>query len=173
MANDSQFKLRTKFVATRGVKEYRETITALVTPDDVVLEVGCEWGTTTALIAPHCREVVGTDVSADVIARAREMHPGIRFEVMDAFNVRAALDLGPRFTKIYVDLSGVSGYRSLLDVIALLNMYATVLQPDTIIVKSGALKHFAAHCMAWQRPVEEHHEPAGASQDAELTPPGC
>jgi hypothetical protein len=47
MANEHQFKLTTRFVATRGVKEYRATIPALVTPDDVVLEIGCEWGTTT------------------------------------------------------------------------------------------------------------------------------
>lgn len=153
MANDSQFKVKTKFIATRGVKEYRETIAVWVNSDDVVLELGCEWGTTTALIAPHCKVVIGTDVSAEVIERARQQHPGVCFEVLDAFDVRGALELatglGCPFTKLYVDLSGVSGYRSLLDVIALLNMYATVLQPQAIIVKSGALKHFAAHCVAW------------------------
>jgi hypothetical protein len=52
---------------------------------------------------------------------------------------------------VYVDLSGVSGYRSLLDLIALLQMYATVLRPHTMVVKSGALKHFASHCTAWQQ----------------------
>lgn len=50
---------------------------------------------------------------------------------------------------MYLDLSGLSSYRALLDVIALLTMYATVLRPDTIVVKSGALKHFVAHCAAW------------------------
>ena len=154
MANDSQFKLKTKFIATRGVKEYRETIETWVRPQDVVLELGCEWGTTTALIAPHCKEIIGTDVSPEVIERARQIHPTVRFEVLDAFNVRGALDFNRPFTKIYIDLSGISGYRSLLDVIALLNMYATVLQPEAIIVKSGALKHFASHCIAWQRPQE-------------------
>jgi predicted rRNA methylase YqxC with S4 and FtsJ domains len=150
MANEHQFKLSTRFVATRGVKEYRATIPALVTPDDVVLEIGCEWGTTTVLLARACREVVGTDVSRDCIERARRMHPGVQFEVLDAFDVRAALDLGKTFTKIYIDLSGFSGYRALLDVIALLTMYATVLRPDMIVVKSGALKHFAAHCVPWR-----------------------
>jgi predicted O-methyltransferase YrrM len=154
MANDKQFKLTTRFVATRGVKEYRATIPALVTPDDVVLEIGCEWGTTTVLLARACREVVGTDVSRDCIERARQMHPGVQFEVLDAFDVRAALDLGKAFTKIYIDLSGFSGYRALLDVIALLTMYATVLRPDMIVVKSSALKHFAAHCVPWR----EGHE---------------
>ena len=153
MANENQFKLRTRFVATRGVREYRATIGSLVTPDDVVLELGCEWGTTTALLARHCGEVIGTDVSRECIERARSTHPGLRFEVLDAFDVRAALTLAQgldrSFTKVYLDLSGLSSYRALLDVIALMTMYATVLRPDTIVVKSGALKQFASYCSAW------------------------
>lgn len=150
MANERQFKLKTKFIATRGVKEYRQTIRRWVTGEDVVLEIGCEWGTTTVLIAPHCKEVIGTDVSAECIARARREHPGIRFEVLDAFDVRAALALDRPITKIYIDMSGLSGYRSLLDVISLLTMYATVLRPEAIIIKSGALKRFASLCVPWR-----------------------
>lgn len=150
MANESQFRLRTKFVATRNVKEYRATIPEWVGQDDVVLEIGCEWGTTTALIAPHCKEVIGTDVSAECIEAARQRHPGIRFEVLDAFDVRAAAGLGEKFTKVYIDMSGLSGYRSLLDTIALLTMYATVLRPEAIVIKSGALKHFVSHCVPWR-----------------------
>ena len=44
-------------------------------------------------------------------------------------------------------MSGISGYRSLLDLIALLNSYASVLRPEAIVVKSGALKHFASRCI--------------------------
>jgi len=150
MANEKQFKLNTRFVATRNVKEYRETIPAWVTKEDAVLEIGCEWGTTTALLAPHCREVIGTDVSPECIETARRKHPGIRFEVLDAFDVLAAQALGKQFTKVYIDMSGLSGYRSLLDLIALLTMYGTVLRPEAIIVKSGALKQFASHCIPWR-----------------------
>ena len=147
MANEKQLKLRTKFIAARGVKEYRATIPLWVGPDDVVLEIGCEWGTTTVLIAERCRLVIGTDVSGECIERARRTHPHIRFEVLDGFDARAALDLGEPFTKVYIDMSGLSGYRSLLDTIALLNLYATVLRPEAIVVKSGSLKHFAGHCV--------------------------
>jgi len=150
MANEKQFKSKAKFIATRNVKEYRATIPVWVNKDDVVLEIGCEFGTTTVLIAPHCREVIGTDISVECIERARREHPDIRFEVLDGFDVRAALDFGKAFTKVYIDMSGLSGYRSLLDVISLLNMYATGLRPEAIVVKSGALKHFASHCVAWQ-----------------------
>jgi len=146
MANDRQFKVDTRFVATRGVKEYRASIAEVVRPDDTVLELGCEWGATTKLLAQVARDVVGTDVSPECIERARLSHPCLRFEVLDAFDVRAAFDLDLRPNVVYMDLSGVSGYRSLLDVIALLQMYATVLRPRVIVVKSGALKHFASRC---------------------------
>jgi protein-L-isoaspartate O-methyltransferase len=124
----------------------------VVGKDDVVLEIGCEWGTTTALLAGQCREVLGTDVSPDCIARARQLHPELQFAVLDAFDVRAALAFGRPFTKVYIDLSGFSSYRALLDVIALMTMYATVLRPEAIVVKSGALKQFAAFCSAWRSP---------------------
>ena len=147
---ENQLKLKTKFIGTRKVKEYRETIPVWVNENDVVLEIGCEWGTTTRLIAQHCKEVIGTDISPECIQRAREKYPDLHFEVLDGFDVRAALDLGKQFTKIYIDISGISGYRSLLDVIALLTTFATVFRPEAIIVKSGALKHFASHCIAWR-----------------------
>ena len=181
MANENQFKLRTRFIATRGVQEYRATIASLLTPDDVVLELGCEWGTTTALLARSCRNVVGTDVSRECIVRARSLHPELRFEVLDAFDVRAALRLGEeqgwQFTKVYMDLSGLSSYRALLDVIALMTMYATVLRPDTLVVKSGALKHFAAHCVAWPwdrtpRNSRDPNEPTGHQASAPAGTPG-
>lgn len=80
------------------------------------------------------------------------MYPELYFEVLDGFDVRAALELGKPFSKIYIDISGMSGYNTLLDTIALLASYATVLRPEAIIVKSGALKRFAAHCIAWRAP---------------------
>lgn len=160
MATHNQiFEGYTDFIATRGVREYRETIPVWVNAEDIVLEIGCEWGTTTTLIAPHCKKVIGTDISPKCIDRARETHPELHFEVLDGFDVRAALELGKMvecrgtfnpFNKIYLDISGLSGYNSLLDTIALLTSYATVLRPEAIIVKSGALKRFAGHCNAWR-----------------------
>jgi SAM-dependent methyltransferase len=168
MANEKQFKLKTKFIGTRGVGEYRESIQHWVTPEDTVLEIGCEWGTTTALIAERCREVIGTDISPAVIARARQRNPHIRFEVLDAYDVMAALRFGRPFTKVYIDVSGLSGYRSLLDLIALLNLYGTVLQPKAIVVKSGALKHFAEHCVAWHSSAAEDE----SGSDSDVGEPG-
>jgi trans-aconitate methyltransferase len=149
VANDQQFRPKSLYLATRGVKEYRATIPEVVCASDTVLELGCEWGTTTALLAVQAGLVIGSDVSRQMVEQARVKHPGIRFEVLDAFDVRSLLQLEIPFTKIYLDLSGISGYRSLLDLIALLDTYSSVLGPDTIVVKSGALKSFAARCRAW------------------------
>jgi hypothetical protein len=150
MANERQYRPRATIVGTRGVKEYRDTIPALVTDDDAVLEVGCEWGTTTEILAAHAGVVVGVDVSATCIERARKMRPQLDFRVLDAFDLRAALDLGVPFTKVYLDLSGLSGYRGLLDLIALVNGYCTLFEPETVVVKSGALKNFASRCVVWR-----------------------
>jgi len=73
MANEMQFRAATRIIATRGVREYRETIPVVVGPDDHVLEVGCEWGTTTAVLARHAAHVIGTDISPKCIGRARAM----------------------------------------------------------------------------------------------------
>ncbi len=154
MANEQQYRAKTRLVAVRGVGEYRQTIPALVTPGDSVLEIGCEWGTTTSLLARQCGCVLGTDISAECVGRAGQMHPGIRFEVLDAFDIRAALEFGIAFTKIYIDMSGLSGYRSLLDAISLTSGYAAVFRPEAIVIKSGALKHFASHCVPWEGVAE-------------------
>jgi trans-aconitate methyltransferase len=148
MANERQFTTRTRIVATRGVREYRATIPALVTADDIVLELGCEWGTTTEVLARYAGRAIGTDLSKQCVERARKMRPELEFRTLDAYDVMSAYAMGS-FSKLYVDLSGLSGYRGLLDLIALLNTYATVLRPETIVVKSGALKHFAGRCSAW------------------------
>ena len=150
LANENQFKLKTLYIATRGVQEYRQTIEKWVTSDDNILEIGCEWGTTSLLLFERCRNLVATDISMDCIQRAKEKYPEIQFAVLDAFNIREAMALGKKFTKIYIDMSGLSGYRALLDGIALLNMYAAVFEPTAIIIKSGALKQFARYCIPWK-----------------------
>ncbi|MDP1743269.1 MAG: class I SAM-dependent methyltransferase [Candidatus Amesbacteria bacterium] len=150
MANENQFKLFTKFIATRGVEEYRQTIPIWVRPEDSILEIGCEWGTTSNQIWQGCKSLIATDISLDCISVARIKYPQIRFETLDAFNIQQAMRFGTNFTKIYIDMSGLSSYRALLDVISLLNMYASVFGPEAIIIKSGSLKQFARNCSVWK-----------------------
>ncbi len=154
MANESQFKLNTKYIATRGVEEYRQT-TSLLRPEDKVLEIGCEWGTTSALILQKTQNLIATDISKECIEQARLKYPRVTFSTLDAFNVKEAMKFGDHFDVIYIDMSGLSSYRALLDVISLLNMYSAVFEPRIIVIKSGSLKQFAKNCFAWSDAINK------------------
>ncbi|MBN2016163.1 class I SAM-dependent methyltransferase [Candidatus Dojkabacteria bacterium] len=143
MANEQQYKLKTLYLATRGVKEYRSSIANYVQPNDRLLEIGCEWGTTSELLYNECQNLIATDISNKCIERARRKRPYIHFETLDVYDIKKALSFKINFNKMYIDVSGLSGYRSLLDVVSLLDMYARVFDMDLIVIKSGALKNFA------------------------------
>ena len=64
-----------KVYSTRDVEEYRQTIQTWVNPQDKVLEIGCEWGTTSVLIYERCKNLIATDISLDCIQVARQKHP--------------------------------------------------------------------------------------------------
>lgn len=49
-----------------------ERTKSYLTPDDRVLEMGCGTGSTALLIAPHVREIVGTDLSPAMVGIACE-----------------------------------------------------------------------------------------------------
>jgi trans-aconitate methyltransferase len=86
MANEKQHKLKTLFVGTRGVKEYRESINTYIAKTEKVIEIGCEWGTKSELIHPKCAQLIATDISLECIERARGMRPDIHFETLDVLS---------------------------------------------------------------------------------------
>ena len=53
-------------------------------PGEGILDVGCGTGHLTAEIAARGALLLGIDQSPEMIQQAREKHPGLRFEVMDA-----------------------------------------------------------------------------------------
>lgn len=63
MSRHAPTSLTTQCVLTTGVKEYRATLAEWVAAEDVVLEVGCEWGAMSALLAARCKKLVATDIS--------------------------------------------------------------------------------------------------------------
>jgi len=150
MANEQQYKLKTLLVATRGVEEYRASIPKYISAQDRVLEIGCEWGTTSEILFKYSKNILATDISSVCITEAKRVRPFISFDTLDVFNIKRAISFGVDFNKMYIDVSGLSGYRSLLDVIALLDLYASVFPMEAIIIKSGALKNFARRCIAWE-----------------------
>lgn len=150
MANENQFKLKTLYVGTRGVSEYRASIEKYIQKDDRVLEVGCEWGTTSQYLFNKTQNLIATDLSSVCIKEAEKRFPLIHFDTLDVFDINKAMSFGVEFNKLYIDVSGLSGYRSLLDVIALLDMYSSVFPLEVAVIKSGSLKNFARRCVAWE-----------------------
>ena len=57
-----------------------------------ILDLGCGTGALTAEIAARGAEVLGVDRSEEMIAQARKKFPALRFEVMDARELRFSTD---------------------------------------------------------------------------------
>lgn len=138
-------------VVTENVVEYRKAITELVTAEDVVLEVGCAEGVTTALIADAAKQVVGIDKSPSQAAKAAARHQGIAnlsFAQVDGYDLAAVRRLADaagirQFSVIFID---VSGSRKVGDVETLLVKYEQVFNPRLFVVKAYQLKRLIMRC---------------------------
>ena len=78
--NDQSRKQRsttevTRYVATVGVKEYRQTIPVTVDKDDFVVEVGCHFGTSTEILHQYAKHCIGADVGNKIIKEAQSKYP--------------------------------------------------------------------------------------------------
>ena len=129
-------------VGARGVREYRSCIDTVVRPGDRVLEVGCHFGTTTAMLANAGGYALGVDVGTSIIASAKEQHPTIDFKVGDAWGVGGLARLGP-WDAVFVDVGGLSGADGTLDALALARSLGAALEPRAIVMKSKCLRKLA------------------------------
>jgi hypothetical protein len=139
-------ELKTLLILTRGVTEYRQTIQKYIKRDDLVLEIGFAWGTTTNLLSKYCKHVVGID-KGESYYTAVQTYPNLELYKLDGFDIRSVLALGYKFNKIYLD---VSGCRSMFDIITLVKMYESAFRPELIVVKSTRLKKFVSRCVVWE-----------------------
>ena len=129
-------------VGARGVREYRNCIDTVVRPDDRVLELGCHFGTTTAMLANAGGYALGIDVGTSIIASAKEQHPTIDFMVGDAWGVGGLARLGP-WDAVFVDVGGLSGADGTLDALALARSLGAALEPRAVVLKSKCLRRLA------------------------------
>ena len=77
-----------------GYERTLERTRALLGPRDNVLELGCGTGTTALRLAPGVQSYLATDISAGMIAIAREKHEGVRGAKL-VFQVATAEMLAP------------------------------------------------------------------------------
>ena len=116
--NTRIYETQPVIVGARGVREYRNCIETVVRPGDRVLELGCHFGTTTAMLANAASYAMGVDVGTSIIASAKEQHPTIDFMVGDAWGVSGLARLGP-WDAVFVDVGGLSGADGTLDALAI------------------------------------------------------
>ena len=126
-----------------------------------VVEVGCHFGTSTAILDGVFDNVMGVDVGSKVIKQAQRKHPHIFFRTGDAWKTAGLLRLQQEyylekeeserssdnrkigFDAVYVDVGGLSGADGLLDTIALVKSIQYALEPQCIVVKSLCLERLA------------------------------
>ena len=136
-----------RFIITKGVKQYRQTIPSCINKQDTVLEVGCAWETTSNILYQYASYVVAIDKGASLLT-AKKTYPHIHFEQIDGFDIGRIKRLNYTFTKVYIDISGC---REIMDIIKIVRIYAAVFSPEIIVVKSSNLKYFVEQCEVWNR----------------------
>jgi predicted rRNA methylase YqxC with S4 and FtsJ domains len=138
-------QLDTEIVLTSGVSEYRRTIPRYVRPDDVVLEIGCAWGTTSARLHRRAARLVAVD-KGDSLPEARRQYPEVHFEQLDAFDLGAVHRVCPEADVIYIDISGC---RRIQTVVQMVDMYEKAYRPRVMVVKSTQFKGLVSRCTLW------------------------
>lgn len=162
-----------QIVATRGVQEYRSTIPHTVRPTDFCLEVGCHFGTSTALLDQAAAHCIGVDVGSKIIQEAKKRHPGVDFQVGDAWKMAELLRFQQDYYNnhnhindkadkevhnnrigydvVYVDVGGLSGSDGIWEAIQLISSLRFALEPRTIVIKSLCMQRLSSKLMPfWQ-----------------------
>jgi SAM-dependent methyltransferase len=85
---DYSNRARAPMVVVETTDDFRVCAQQLVGRSSVCLEVGCADGITTDIISQFAADVVGIDIAAGVIAKARRRFPALDVRQLDA--VRAA-----------------------------------------------------------------------------------
>ena len=90
--------------------EYRRCARVELGPDDLVLEIGSDLGACCAVAREVCgSRVLGVDLSAGSVERARAAHPSIRFECADVLLPGAARQLLEWGTEVAAAAAAVAG----------------------------------------------------------------
>ena len=159
---------KTSIIGTVGVEEYRRTIPYTVQKNDIVLEVGSHFGTTTAILndAAKCKSssiggCLGVDVGTNIIASAKKKFPDVPFAVGDAWKMSDLMKMKMTYFDgdpsnlyydvVYVDVGGLSGSEGLLEALSLLGSITNCLQPRCIVIKSLCIRRLASSLIPFSR----------------------
>lgn len=124
-------------VCVSNTNSYRLAARTLTTRDDRVLEVGSANGVTTDTLFQVVNgfgSVLGVDLAAGEVYRARNRFPHIQFENISGTDTVRIRSLRPQgFTKIFIDISGVARVENIIPIV---NVLSAEFSPQIIVVKS-------------------------------------
>ena len=126
-----------KVIITPDTDTWRQLARSQLDPAEDALDLGCSSGGGTAVIAEHCRSVVGVDIGRDVLERAAAAVPAARFECFDVLRhpERLASAAAGR-SVVFADIGGNRELEALATLLPLLEALPSV---RLIVVKSKSL----------------------------------
>ncbi|OQS04835.1 hypothetical protein THRCLA_02962 [Thraustotheca clavata] len=133
----------TGILVTAETSHYRRLARTQISSNDVVIEIGCDFGPTVELIAQTVglENVIGIDKSSDSIKIAKESHPDCQFIEMDIFRTpQELIQLTQKCSKILIDINGNRLLGAVVD--ALILVLQNSPKVDLIIVKSVELHRY-------------------------------
>ena len=134
-AHDSELEL----IIVSDVEHYRLLAQDKVSDRDLVLEIGCSTGQTTAVLAGQAARVIAVDCSTEILDKARahlESYDNVELARVDARDLAALTELAPAPDAIFLDIGGIA----LLDNVAgRLRQCLRMFQPRVIVVRSHEL----------------------------------
>jgi len=145
-----------KVVVVSETKDFRVLARSQVEASDRVVDIGSSYGVCTAILARYCRgDVLGIEVSAELVREARRRHPGLRFLELDVLREPArALEACRGCDKAFVDLGGD---RAAEAIAAFLPALLEGAGPRLVVVKNRELARLASSHL---------ERPAGPSPEA-------
>eukprot|EP00756_Hemistasia_phaeocysticola_P057968 Hpha_TRINITY_DN34586_c0_g1::TRINITY_DN34586_c0_g1_i1::g.96350::m.96350 len=116
---------------------FRRLAKTHVLSSDIVLEVGCSFGDTTAVLCKRARAVLAVDNSTECVQRASSVAPQARILQLDALgNPEQLVSFGAGASVLFVDIGGT---RAAAALVLLLQSSLSRLRPKLCVVKCRAL----------------------------------
>lgn len=122
-----------------STERYRNLGRTEISPDDIVLEVGCSSGEATRLLCSSAAQVVAVDISEEMVDRVRAnlgRLSNLRVERVDARDAPRLASVCPSPTVIFLD---VGGNAPLPNVTVVLRGLLMAYRPRLVVVRSQEL----------------------------------